>query len=333
MDMKHTHGARGRLTIRLAGLFAALALVACSGMLSDTPPLTVPLAASMPGEAPEPVPLSRFFANRESTWGYKVSPDGQRLGWIASHARRATIFFRPVGDGQVSIIDTHSPRSVFGFEWAADSRRIFYLQDSDGDERYHVYLASIDAPWERPIDLTPWDGATSWVHRVPRTDTGHAVIMSNRRDRTVFDLWRVILDERVRAPVAAFATPHYPAAHFLDPQLAAALATLPRPPHSGLRLHSLDDGGERVTVEVFTERGVEYFLVERGRDPVLLARSASMMFADALGTTEPIVFDARDGVRLHGYLTRPPGFRAPGPMVLHVHGGHWARDYWGYDRV
>jgi len=106
--MKHTHGARGRFTIRLAGLFAALALVACSGVLSDTPPLTVPLAASMPGEAPEPVPLSRFFANRESTWGYKVSPDGQRLGWIASHARRATIFFRPVGDGQVGIIDTHS---------------------------------------------------------------------------------------------------------------------------------------------------------------------------------------------------------------------------------
>jgi len=87
--MKHTHGARGRFTIRLAGFFAALALVACSSMLSDTPPLTVPLGASMPGEPPEPVPLWRFFANRESTWGYKVSPDGQRLGWIASHARRA----------------------------------------------------------------------------------------------------------------------------------------------------------------------------------------------------------------------------------------------------
>jgi len=443
--MRHTRGALRRLPIRQAGFLATLALVACSGVLSDAPPLTVPLAASMPGEPPEPVPLWRFFANRESTWGYKVSPDGQRLGWIASHARRATVFSRPVGDGQVSIIDTHSPRSVFDFEWAADSRRIFYLQDSDGDERYHVYLASVDAPWERPIDLTPWEGATSWVHRVPRTDPGHVVIMSNRRDRTVFDLWRVslvereatliaenpgdvmdwltdwdgaprgrlrhgssrerylevtdaggwrrlqtfdleefdasmlgltadgrglwllssrgrdrrsllrvdlatgaetlayqhprvdvdgvVLGERVRAPVAAFATPDYPAAHLFDPQLAAALATLPRPPHSGLRLRSLDDGGERVTVEVFTERGVEYFLVERGRDPVPLARSVSMTFADTLGTTEPIVFDARDGVRLHGYLTRPPGFRAPGPMVLHVHGGHWARDYWGYDRV
>jgi dipeptidyl aminopeptidase/acylaminoacyl peptidase len=50
-----------------------------------------------------------------------------------------------------------------------------------------------------------------------------------------------------------------------------------------------------------------------------------LAFADSLSTTEPIELTARDGVRLHGYLTRPPGFTAPGPMVLHVHGGHWAR--------
>src|SRR5205809_7570295 len=53
-------------------------------------------------------------------------------------------------------------------------------------------------------------------------------------------------------------------------------------------------------------------------------------FANALGTTEPMTLSARDGVRLHGYLTRPPGFGAPGPMVLVVHGGHSARDYWSY---
>src|SRR3989442_43161 len=89
---------------RRAVSFRAGPLAGDRGRLPDPPRLPVPLAASMPGEAPEPVPLSRFFANRESTWGYKVSPDGQRLGWIASHARRATIFFRPVGDGQVGII-------------------------------------------------------------------------------------------------------------------------------------------------------------------------------------------------------------------------------------
>src|SRR3989475_8083466 len=55
--------------------------------------------------------------------------------------------------------------------------------------------------------------------------------------------------------------------------------------------------------------------------------------ATAVGTPEPITLSARDGVRLHGYLTRPSGFGAPGPMVLVVHGGHWARDYWSYAPV
>lgn len=37
-------------------------------------------------------------------------------------------------------------------------------------------------------------------------------------------------------------------------------------------------------------------------------------------------------MRLHGYLSTPAGHRdRPLPSVLHVHGGPWARDDWGYD--
>ena len=49
--------------------------------------------------------------------------------------------------------------------------------------------------------------------------------------------------------------------------------------------------------------------------------------------SQPITFTSRDGERLHGYLTRPAGYPAPGPLVLHVHGGHWVRDTWRYDRI
>jgi dipeptidyl aminopeptidase/acylaminoacyl peptidase len=45
---------------------------------------------------------------------------------------------------------------------------------------------------------------------------------------------------------------------------------------------------------------------------------------------EPIEFTARDGLTIHGYLTRPPT-DGPLPMVLDVHGGPWHRDAWGYD--
>ncbi len=54
--------------------------------------------------------------------------------------------------------------------------------------------------------------------------------------------------------------------------------------------------------------------------------------ADAhLAPMEPVELTARDGLTLHGYLTRPSGGGAgPVPMVLNVHGGPWYRDVWGF---
>jgi dipeptidyl aminopeptidase/acylaminoacyl peptidase len=46
---------------------------------------------------------------------------------------------------------------------------------------------------------------------------------------------------------------------------------------------------------------------------------------------EPFTLKARDGVELHGYLTRPAG-AAPYPLVVLPHGGpHGVRDDWSYD--
>ncbi len=46
----------------------------------------------------------------------------------------------------------------------------------------------------------------------------------------------------------------------------------------------------------------------------------------------PIRYESRDGLTIRGYLTLPKG-RTPEslPLVVHPHGGPWARDYWGFD--
>lgn len=46
----------------------------------------------------------------------------------------------------------------------------------------------------------------------------------------------------------------------------------------------------------------------------------------------PISFEARDGLKVQGYLTLPPIENQKNlPMVLNVHGGPWHRDSWGYN--
>jgi dipeptidyl aminopeptidase/acylaminoacyl peptidase len=51
-----------------------------------------------------------------------------------------------------------------------------------------------------------------------------------------------------------------------------------------------------------------------------------------LASMEPFSFTARDGLTIHGYVTFPPEAGRSGlPAVLNVHGGPWARDYWGFN--
>jgi len=50
-----------------------------------------------------------------------------------------------------------------------------------------------------------------------------------------------------------------------------------------------------------------------------------------LSSMEPIAYTARDGLTIHGYLTKPVGVPTPVPAVLLVHGGPWGRDIWRYD--
>ncbi len=170
-----------------SGLLAIAFLVGCAEELPRRG------AADKP---PELIPASRFFANRDSNYGYRVSPDGAKVGWIASHRSRSTVFVRPLDGQPPTILDTHSPRSIQGFRWAQDSRHVFYLQDRDGDENFHVYLADTEAPGAKPVDLTPWPDSRSVIDRVIRTDPAHVIIASNRRDRSIFDLYRVNLATR-----------------------------------------------------------------------------------------------------------------------------------------
>jgi dipeptidyl aminopeptidase/acylaminoacyl peptidase len=48
-----------------------------------------------------------------------------------------------------------------------------------------------------------------------------------------------------------------------------------------------------------------------------------------LAPMTPVIIQARDGLNLVCYLTRPANTETPTPLVLCVHGGPWTRDYWG----
>jgi dipeptidyl aminopeptidase/acylaminoacyl peptidase len=117
----------------------------------------------------------------------------------------------------------------------------------------------------------------------------------------------------------------------IDPAIAADFEAIAGLDDGDFRVMSRDreDRNWIVGFEA-PHRPIRYFLWERP------AKKASFLFSHRpeldrleLAEVDPIRYRARDGMELHGYLAIPPGCEPRGlPLVLFVHGGPWARDYW-----
>jgi dipeptidyl aminopeptidase/acylaminoacyl peptidase len=78
-------------------------------------------------------------------------------------------------------------------------------------------------------------------------------------------------------------------------------------------------------------QGVRYLYDTASRTLTKLAEIAPWLNEKQLAEMRPISYQARDGLTIHGYLTLPRGGGKNLPLIVHPHGGPWARDDWGYN--
>ena len=147
---------------------------------------------------PELLPAREFFANRASSGRYLVSPDGRKVAWIAVKGVGPALFVKTIDRPDVISFGV----MPIAFRWAQDSRRLFYLKDERGDENYHVMMVDTDRPDTLAVDLTPHPGVQATVQRVLRHDPEHILVVHNRRDKALFDLYRINLATREETLIA-----------------------------------------------------------------------------------------------------------------------------------
>ena len=87
-----------------------------------------------------------------------------------------------------------------------------------------------------------------------------------------------------------------------------------------------------VSISSDVDPGSVYLYDVAKKKAVLQYRSRPELPSEHLASMKPVTFTARDGMKIHGYLTIPRGKEAKDlPVMMYIHGGPWARDYWGYD--
>lgn len=268
------------------------------------------------------------------------------------------------------ILDTENPGDVI--EWTTDQdfrvRGATALRASDAATILRV-RDDATSPWR---DLLTWEPSVAGFDRYRRlvafVDGGAAVLAQSfvghdtsalvkldartGRELAVLahepgtDLWNLTQGSDTDVPEVLFAPdgerPLAVAFEFdkpwwrvLDPSVAAdfrALGALAG--GDAFHIDSRDRDDRRWVVWLGGDRDPgRYVLWDRD------AQAASDLFAIApelsrwtFAPMEAVAFRARDGLELHGWLTRPVDAPAgPGPLVLDVHGGPWTHDSWGWN--
>jgi dipeptidyl aminopeptidase/acylaminoacyl peptidase len=187
---------------------------------------------------------------------------------------------------------------------------------------------------------------------------GRTVLVSRQQPRGADALYRWDIEANTMAKVAdagaadpavvlegveymdAYAVvshPDKPSITYLDDdareaRLTKAIANAFSGQHAWPTSFTRDGAMALVKVESDRNSGEFYLFDVASMRATFVGATREWLDPDQLGEVRPIVVPARDGRKLHGYLTLPPGREAEDlPMVVVPHGGPQARDYWLFD--
>lgn len=138
------------------------------------------------------LPLEDFFRNSERT-AYQLSPDGQKISYMAPWNDRLNVYVRAVGssDSEAVRVTAETERSVAGYMWA-DNERLLFMKDTAGDENFQLYGVRHDGTDLRPYTAFP--GVRTSLIDDLEEQPGFVMIGMNRRNPEVFDPYRLNLE-------------------------------------------------------------------------------------------------------------------------------------------
>jgi dipeptidyl aminopeptidase/acylaminoacyl peptidase len=144
------------------------------------------------GSLPRLIDVEEFFADPEFAVP-SISPDGTRIAYLAPAYGRRNVWVRGIDqDHAEAVCVTHDARrGITTYYWTDDSRWLLYLQDTDGNEDWHLYRVDLDAPDTPAVDLTPMPAGSRVFGAEPLVSAPGSVLVWMNRRPVFIDVFRI----------------------------------------------------------------------------------------------------------------------------------------------
>ena len=141
---------------------------------------------------PRRIEVEEFFRDPASAHP-SISPDGTRIAYLAPAQGRRNVWVRGLDQEHAdAVCVTHDTRrGITSYYWPDDSRWLLYLQDTDGNEDWHLYRVDLDAPDQAATDLTPLPPGSRVFGADPLPSHPGSMLVAMNERPIAIDLFRI----------------------------------------------------------------------------------------------------------------------------------------------
>ncbi len=136
------------------------------------------------------IPRDKLFGSAERSQP-RISPDGAHLAYLAPHEGKMSVWVRSRDRDDARMIAHDPSRPIPWIAWQGDGAHVLYLQDSGGNENYHLFQAALDGT--APRELTPGDQVRCQPLAIDHRRPHDVLVQLNERNPAFFDACRIDL--------------------------------------------------------------------------------------------------------------------------------------------
>lgn len=250
---------------------------------------------------------------------------GNYQGWMTDHQgrlRAATaivdgvntqLLYRDTEDEPFRVVLTTNFKTTVNFLlFTPDDKQVYAVSNRDRDK---LALVLMD----------------------PASATELEVLYEDER----YDVSSIMYSRKRKKLLSVYCTGHKePVRHYFDEEERALRERIKRHfPHHRVAVADTDKAEENYLLYAGGDRtrGAYYHYVPQTDTLTLLAELAPWLHEEEMAEMHAVTYTTRDGLTIEAYLSLPYGLTPARarhlPVVIHPHGGPWARDTWGYSSV
>ncbi|GGI27771.1 S9 family peptidase [Pedobacter mendelii] len=134
------------------------------------------------------IPVDNFFRTQDKAY-YHVSPDGKSLSYLKLQDKKLDLFIEDIETGSVKQLTHLDEKSISFYFWTSNNELIYYTEDESKERKSDLFVVSKDG--SRRKQLSSNEKTKVRVIEDQLIDDKYIILASNKRDSTVFDVYRL----------------------------------------------------------------------------------------------------------------------------------------------